>query len=165
MIDFFADVSLESHTDDSGMLLFALAAMPVQQAGERGWFERPLSAGASVISREEDVSDVLLRLPQSWNIVDGARCKGLHDDEDVVTGDPRFRHGFDPRSFAIVARADGELFAMLMVINAAEAALLPERFFGKGEPFEECVFGGSTWPQDGDPRDLPRHRSWDANLR
>lgn len=140
MIDFFAAVNSESYTDDSGMLLFALAAIPIERAAEAGWFQRQLSVNARVISREEDVSDVLLRLPQSWNIVDEARCKGLHDDEDIVTSDPRFNHGFDPRSFAVVAHADGQRFAMLMLINSAEAALLQERVFKKGQPFESCVF-------------------------
>ncbi len=144
MIDFLTAANLESDTADSGMLLFALAAMPVEPAGAPGWFQRRMHTCASVISREEDVSDVLLRLPQSWNIVDDARCKGLHDDEDIVTSDPRFNQGFDPRSFAIVAHADGERFAMLMLINAAEAALMQERFFRKGQPFEHCVFGSRT---------------------
>ncbi len=142
MIDLFTPESPGSDCADSGMLLFALAALPVEPDGTPRWFQRRTHGCASVISREEDVSDVLLRLPQSWNIVDGARCKGLHDDEDIVACDPRFNHGFDPRSFAIVAHVDGERFAMLMLVNAAEAALMQERPFRKGEPFERCLFGG-----------------------
>jgi hypothetical protein len=144
MIDLFSPESFDLSPADSGMLLFALAAMPVEPAGAARWFQRRMNSCASVISREEDVSDVLLRLPQSWNIVDGARCKGLHDDEDIVTCDPRFNQGFDSRSFAIVAHADGERFAMLMLVNAAEAALMHERPFRKGEPFERCLLGGET---------------------
>ncbi|OLL30628.1 hypothetical protein BTH42_15835 [Burkholderia sp. SRS-W-2-2016] len=140
MIDSFPVASLDHDLADAGMLLFALAATPVVPAVERGWFRRRAHACATVISREEDVSDVLLRLPQSWNIVDGARCKGLHDDEDIVASDPRFDHGCDPRSFAIVAHAGGERFAMLMMVNAAEAVLMPERLFRKEQSFERCVF-------------------------
>jgi hypothetical protein len=144
MIDLFTPGNLEADAVDSGMLLFALAAVPVEPAGAPRWFKRRLHRCASLISRDEDVSDILLRLPQSWNIVDGARCEGLHDDEDIVTGDPRFNHGFDPRSFAIVAHADGKRFAMLMLVNAAEATLLQERPFRKGEAFERCLFGDQT---------------------
>ncbi|VXC15163.1 conserved hypothetical protein [Burkholderia sp. 8Y] len=122
------------------MLLFALAAMPVERAPRSGWFQPERLATARVISRTEDVSDVLLRLPQSWNIVEGARCIGLHDDEDIITADPRFHRGFDPRNFAIVGQGGGERFALLMLINAAEAALLPERLFARNQAFERCVF-------------------------
>lgn len=143
MSDTFVAVDAQHDTTDAGMLLFALAAMSLERAHLPGWFRCHASPGARVISREEDVSDVLLRLPQSWNIVDGARCIGLHDDEDIVACDPRFYSGFDPRRFAIVAHADGERFVLLMLINAAEAALLPERLFRKGEAFEHCVFGAT----------------------
>lgn len=126
---------------DSGLLLYAVAAVPVEPAGAPGWFRRVPQRGAAVISREEDVSDVLLRLPNCWNIADAARCRGLHDDTDILTGDPRFNRGFDETAFAIVAHDDGTRYVMLMQVNAAEAVLMPERIFRKRACFERCV-----WP-------------------
>lgn len=130
--------------EESGepMLLYAVAALAVQRAdsghGVR-WFQRRPTALAAVISREEDVSDILLRLPDSWNIVDGARCVGLHDDVDILGGDPRFNRGFVKTNCAIVGHHDGVRFALLLQINAAEAVLLPERLFVQREAFEHCL--------------------------
>ncbi|NYH14398.1 hypothetical protein [Paraburkholderia bryophila] len=134
--------STESTESAEPMLLYAVAALAVQRAdgspGER-WFQRRPSALAAVISREEDVSDILLRLPDSWNIVDGARCVGLHDDVDILGGDPRFNRGFVEANCAIVGHSDGVRFALLMQINAAEAVLLPERPFVRRDAFEACL--------------------------
>ncbi|RKF40863.1 hypothetical protein BCY88_31875 [Paraburkholderia fungorum] len=125
------------------MLLYAVAAVAVERAGKRhgaAWFQRRQAALAAVISREEDVSDILLRLPDSWNIVDGARCVGLHDDADILSGDPRFNHGLSEANCAIVGHSDGARFALLMQINAAEAVLLPERLFVQRDAFEHCLY-------------------------
>lgn len=127
--------------EESGLLLYAVAAVAVERDNEQGWFRRCANAGAAVISREEDVPDVLLRLPDCWNIADAARCRGLHDDPDIVAVDPRFRHGIDDTAFAIVAHDDGRRHVLLMQINAAEAVLMPERPFREREGFECCV-----WP-------------------
>jgi hypothetical protein len=127
--------------DESGFLLYAVAALAVEPAGEPGWFRRCAHSGAAVISREEDVPDVLLRLPDCWNIADAARCQGLHDDPDIVAVDPRFRHGVDDTAFAIVAHDDGRRHVLLMQVNAAEAVLMPERPFRERDAFERCV-----WP-------------------
>jgi hypothetical protein len=124
---------------DDVMLLYAVAALRVEPAGADSWFRRRPGALAAVISREEDVSDILMRLPDCWNIVDGARCIGLHDEIDILTGDPRFKRGFDEANCAIVGHADGTRFALLLQINAAEAVLLPERPFRERGAFERCL--------------------------
>lgn len=133
----------EAGAADEPMLLYAVAALPVERAdGVRGagWFQRRPAALASVISRAEDVSDILLRLPDSWNIVDGARCVGVHDDIDILCGDPRFNRGFVEAHCAIVGHSDGVRFALLMQINAAETVLLPERLFVRRDAFEHCLY-------------------------
>ena len=112
------------------MLLYAVAAVAVERAAP-AWMAGSTSGRAhwpAVISREEDVSDILLRLPDSWNIVDGARCVGLHDEIDILTGDPRFNRGVVEANCAIVGHGDGLRFALFLQINAAEAVLIPERF-------------------------------------
>jgi hypothetical protein len=124
--------------DDDGLLLYAVAVVPAIPTQRPGWFARRPDGAPVVISREEDVPDILLRLPASWNLVDCARFSGLHDDEDVVSFDPRFRHGPDRSSYAIVAHDDGERFALLMLVNATEAALMPCRPFGGEQRFEAC---------------------------
>ncbi|MFM0644050.1 hypothetical protein PQR14_06945 [Paraburkholderia bryophila] len=134
--------TFESTESAEPMLLYAVAALAVQRANgspDERWFQRRPSALAAVISREEDVSDILLRLPDSWNIVDGARCVGLHDDVDILGGDPRFNRGFVKANCAIVGHSDGVRFALLMQINAAEAVLLPERLFARRDAFEACL--------------------------
>ncbi|WP_169742582.1 hypothetical protein [Paraburkholderia ferrariae] len=124
---------------DSALLLYAVAAVQVEPAGVSGWFTRRRGACATVISREEDVKDILLRMPESWNVVSGARCKGLHDDIDVVTVDPRFRHGPMHASCAVVGHDDGKRFILLMQMNTADAVLLPERLFRDASTFEDCI--------------------------
>lgn len=136
------DDDAPSTYEECGLLLYAVAAVAVEpDQAEPGWFRRCANAGAAVISREEDVPDVLLRLPDCWNIADAARCRGLHDDADIVAVDPRFRHGIDDTAFAIVAHDDGERHVLLMQVNAAEAVLMSERPFREREAFERCV-----WP-------------------
>ncbi|WP_321876739.1 hypothetical protein [Paraburkholderia bannensis] len=135
------DDDAPSTYEEGGLLLYAVAAVAVEPAGEPGWFRRCAHAGAAVISREEDVPDVLLRLPDCWNIADAARCCGLHDDADIVAADPRFRHGIDATAFAVVAHDDGERHVLLMQVNAAEAVLMAERLFRERDGFERCV-----WP-------------------
>ncbi|AXL49956.1 hypothetical protein DSC91_001960 [Paraburkholderia caffeinilytica] len=122
------------------MLLYAVAALRVEPDGVDGWFRRCRGALPAVISREEDVSDILLRLPDCWNIVDAARCVGLHDEIDILTGDPRFNRGIDAANCAIVGHADGTRFALLLQINAAEAVLIPERPFTDRGTFEGCLW-------------------------
>jgi hypothetical protein len=126
---------------DYPLLLYAVAAVQVERAGADGWFRRRRGALAAVISREEDVSDILLRLPDCWNIVDAACCEGLHDEIDILAVDPRFRYGFVHATCAIVGHDDGERFVLLMQVNAAEAVLLPQRLFRERRCFEHCV-----WP-------------------
>ncbi|WP_321839431.1 hypothetical protein [Paraburkholderia bannensis] len=135
------DDDAPSTYEEGGLLLYAVAAVAVEPAGEPGWFRRCAHAGAAVISREEDVPDVLLRLPDCWNIADAARCCGLHDDADIVAADPRFRHGIDATAFAIVAHDDGVRHVLLMQVNAAEAVLMSERPFRERDGFERCI-----WP-------------------
>lgn len=127
--------------DESALLLYAVAAVAVRPAGVPAWFRRCPGALAAVISHEEDVADILLRLPDSWNVVDGARCEGLHDEIDVLAVDPRFRRGLVHASCAIVAHDDGTRFVLLMQVNAADSVLLPRRLFRGRRTFERCV-----WP-------------------
>ncbi|AJZ61294.1 hypothetical protein [Paraburkholderia fungorum] len=138
-----AGARVEPVEADGSMLLYAVAAVAVERADSRHgarWFQRRPSALAAVISREEDVSDILLRLPDSWNIVDGARCVGLHDDADILSGDPRFCRGFVETNCAIAGHSDGVRFALFLQINAAEAVLLPERLFVQRDAFERCLY-------------------------
>ncbi|WP_207000167.1 hypothetical protein [Trinickia mobilis] len=122
------------------MLLYAVAAVRVMRVEPGGdWFLRCADASGTVISWSDDVLDILYRVPDNWNVVDGARCHGLHDDVDIMAGDPRFNHGADDTTCAIVGRADGARFVLLMQINAAEAVLLPERLFRERSAFEQCV--------------------------
>lgn len=93
-----------------------------------------------IISCGEDVLDILLRLPPSWNLVEQALFRGLHDDEDIVTVDPRFRRGVDRTTYAVVSHDDGERFALLMLVNAVEAALMVHRPF-RGERCFDACFG------------------------
>lgn len=124
---------------DDVLLLFAVAAVPVAPVGRRGWFERCANGVASVISRHEDVPDVLLRLPHDWNVVDSAKFVGLHDDVDIVAVDPRFRAAFGRRTSAIVAQDGGGRHALLMLINAPEATLMPQRLFVAPLSFGDCL--------------------------
>ncbi|CAE6833134.1 hypothetical protein R69927_04222 [Paraburkholderia domus] len=162
MIDTWAmdGTRVEAVEADEPMLLYAVAAVAVERADSRHgmrWFQRRPAALAAVISREEDVSDILLRLPDSWNIVDGARCVGLHDDVDILSGDPRFNRGFVEANCAIVGHSDGVRFALFMQINAAEAVLLPERLFVQRDAFEHCLYAE---PQAVNcERATPRHLS------
>jgi hypothetical protein len=81
MTDLFDPESLDADSTDSGMLLFALAAMPVEPAGPLRWVQRRRHVCASVISREEDVSDATAtcwracptRMPPT-SIATGNRC-------------------------------------------------------------------------------------------
>jgi len=138
-----AGARVEPVEAEGAMRLYAGAAVAVERADSRHgarWFQRRPSALAAVISREEDVSDILLRLPDSWNIVDGARCVGLHDDADILSGDPRFCRGFVETNCAIAGHSDGVRFALFLQINAAEAVLLPERLFVQRDAFERCLY-------------------------
>jgi hypothetical protein len=130
--------SIADDDDDDGLLLYAVAVLPAMPIQRPGWFARRPDGAPAVISCEEDVPDILLRLPPSWNLVDCARFRGLHDDNDVVSFDPRFRYGPDRSSYAVVAHDDGERFALLMLVNAPEAALMPRRLFQSGQCFEAC---------------------------
>ena len=141
MVQYPGDETAEIHAGiagDYGLLLHAVAVVPAIAAQRPGWFARRPNAAPVVISREEDVPDILLRLPQSWNVVDHARFSGLHDDDDIVSVDARFRHGADRSSYAVVAHDDGERFALLMLVNATEAALMPRRLFRGERRFEAC---------------------------
>ena len=123
---------------DDELLLHAVALVPADQTETPGWFARQWCATPVIISWEEDVPDILLRLPPSWNLVEPAFFRGLHDDEDIVSVDPRFCNGVDRCSYAVVAHDDGERFALLMLVNAAEAALMAHRLFRGEQHFDAC---------------------------
>ncbi|SAK87442.1 hypothetical protein AWB79_06184 [Caballeronia hypogeia] len=124
---------------DGMLLLYAVAALPVRPAKAGGWFHRSTNGVASIISRHEDVPDVLLRLPQDWTVLEPVKFVGLHDDPDIVSVDPRFRYSIDRRSSAIVGRNDGGRHVLLMLVNSPEAALMPQRLFGAASTFEDCL--------------------------
>jgi len=121
------------------MLLYAVAAIRVEPTGEAGWFERCDEAHASIISISEDVLDIVLRLPQIWNVVENARLRGLHDDIDVMEGDERFANGFDGSVFAIVGCDGLNRYVALMQVNAAESVFCERRLFAPGAAFETCL--------------------------
>jgi hypothetical protein len=126
------------------MLLFSVAAVTVEHDIEKGWFRRHAGAIAAVISLSEDVMDILLRLPESWEIIVDARVRGIHDDSDIMDADPRFNRGVDDSCYAVVGDAAREKFALLLLINAVEAILLPQRIFIGREKFEACLFPGTA---------------------
>lgn len=124
--------------DPGELLLYAVALVPAVRSMTPGWFMRQPRATPVVISCEEDVRDILLRLPSSWNLVERAFFRGLHDDVDIVSVDPRFRHGPDRTAYAVVAHDDGKRFALLLLVNAAEAALMAHRPFHGERSFDAC---------------------------
>ncbi|HTR07472.1 MAG TPA: hypothetical protein VMJ11_12635 [Paraburkholderia sp.] len=126
--------------DSDELLLHAVALVPAVRSTTPGWYKRQPGATPIIISCEEDVPDILLRLPASWNLVERAFFRGLHDDEDIVSVDPRFRHGLDRSAYAVVAHDDGKRFALLMLVNAVEAALMAHRPF-RGERCFDACFG------------------------
>jgi hypothetical protein len=128
-------------TMENGLLLFPVAALHVEATGEPLWFRRAPNAHAAVISEFGDVPDVLMRLPESWCVVPGAQLEGLHDDEDIVSADPRFNGELPRHNFAVIRHTDRRINVALLLINAAEAVLLPTRMFGSRDPFEACVPG------------------------
>ncbi len=124
-----------------GFLLFPVAAMLVESTGQPLWFRRAPDAHGSVICEFGDVTEVLGRLPDSWNVVPGALLAGLHDDEDIISADPRFNGELPGHGFAIVRHTDRRICVALLLINAAEAVLLPQRLLGSRDTFEHCVPG------------------------
>jgi hypothetical protein len=126
---------------ENGLLLFPVAALHVEATGEPLWFRRARNSHAAIISDFGDVPDVLMRLPECWRVVPGAQLHGLHDDEDIVSADPRFDGTLPPHSFAVVRHTDRRINVALLLMNAAEAVLLPTRVFGSRVAFETCVPG------------------------
>ncbi|MBN3786958.1 hypothetical protein [Burkholderia sp. Ac-20353] len=123
------------------LLLFPVAALLVEETDRPLWFRRARDAHGAVICVFGDVTDVLARLPDSWNVVPRALLEGLHDDEDIVLADPRFNGEMQDPGFAIVRHIDRRISVALLLINAAEAVLLPERLLGTRNTFETCVPG------------------------
>ncbi|MFC6309874.1 hypothetical protein E2553_31010 [Paraburkholderia dipogonis] len=121
------------------MLLYAVAAVRVEPAGEADWFSRCAGAHAAIISTSEDALDIALRLPQAWNVVEGGRLRGLHDEADIMDGDARFSNGFDGSVFAIVGCDESNRYVALMQVNAAESVFWEQRLFNRGAPFETCI--------------------------
>jgi hypothetical protein len=121
------------------MLLYAVAAIRVEPTGEAGWFDRCDDAHAAIISISEDVLDIVLRLPQAWNVVENARLRGLHDNVDVMEGDERFANGADGSVFAIVGCDGSAHYVALMQVNAAESVFCAQRLFTSGTAFETCL--------------------------
>lgn len=126
---------------ENGLLLFPVAALRVEETGEPLWFRRAHNSYAAIISDFGDVTDVLARLPECWHVVSHAQLEGLHDDEDIMTADPRFNGELPRHNFAVVRHTDRRVNVALLLINAAEAILLPTRLFGARDRFEACVPG------------------------
>jgi hypothetical protein len=126
---------------NEGLLLFPVAALLVEPTERPLWFRRPADAHAAVISEFDDVTEVLVRLPECWNVVPDARLEGLHDDEDIVVADPRFNGELKERAFAVIRHTDRKICVSLLLINAVEAILLPRRTFARGNLFDLCVPG------------------------
>lgn len=121
------------------MLLYAVAAIRVEPTGEAGWFNRCADAHAAIVSISEDVLDIVLRLPQAWNVIDNAQLHGLHDDLDVMEGDERFSNGVDGSVFAIVGCEGENRYVALMQVNAAESVFCERRLFTHSTAFERCL--------------------------
>lgn len=126
---------------DKGQLLFPVAALHVEATDTPLWFRRARGSHAAIISEFGDVRDVLVRLPDCWNVVPGAKLERLHDDEDIVAADPRFNGELPDHSFAIIRHTDRQINVALLLINAAEAVLLPTFIFGARDQFESSVPG------------------------
>ncbi|MFP3558785.1 hypothetical protein SB861_50265 [Paraburkholderia sp. SIMBA_049] len=137
--------------DNESMLLYAVAAIELTPAVSRGWFRPKEGAIACVISRCEDVVDILLRLPDVWAVVPAAKVKDIHDDTDIAEVDYRFNRGTDEACCAVVSHQGVEMFVLLIQINAVEAALLPERLFKVRDRFGDCLLRATdSSPVDGD---------------
>jgi hypothetical protein len=121
------------------MLLYAVAAIRVEPAVSSGWFSRSADAHPAIISISEDVLDIVLRLPQDWNVIEDARLHGLHDEADIMEGDMRFSSGFDGSVFAIVGCEGHHRYVALMQVNAAESAFCERRLFTQNTAFERCL--------------------------
>ncbi|OLL30933.1 hypothetical protein BTH42_14215 [Burkholderia sp. SRS-W-2-2016] len=126
---------------DNGFLLFPVAALHVEATDKPLWFRRAPDSHAAIISEFGDVTDMLVRLPECWCVVPGAQLEGLHDDEDITRADPRFNGELPGHSFAVIRHTDRRVNVALLVINAAEAVLLPRRLLGTRAHFEACVPG------------------------
>jgi hypothetical protein len=126
---------------ENGLLLFPVAALHVESTGKPLWFRRAPKSHPAVISDYGDVPDVLMRLPECWRVVPGAQFEGLHDDEDITAADPRFNGALPSHHFAVIRHTDRRVNVALLLINAAEAVLLPTRIYRAREPFELCVPG------------------------
>lgn len=122
-----------------GDLLYAVAAVCVEPSGRSGWFRRVDDANGCVISTCEDVLDVLLRLPETWNDVAGARLMGLHDDDEIIETDPRFSQCDSNDAFAVIAHEDGERYIAMVQISAVEAVFFRRRLFKRGMDIQACV--------------------------
>jgi hypothetical protein len=129
-------------------LLFPVAAILVEPAAEPEWFCRPDHAQAAVICEYGDVRDILLKLPECWTTVLGARLLGLHNDVDIMEADPRFNGTLGETGFAVVRHDPAALFVMLMTIGAAEAVLLPKRPFLDRHLFNMCIPGMTDLRRD-----------------
>lgn len=120
-------------------LLYAVVAMRVQPAGESNWFRRVDDANGCLISTYGDVLDVLLTLPETWNIVQRARLTGLHDDNEIIEEDLRFSQGDNDSAFAVIAHADGQRYIAMVQVGAVEAVFFRRRIFKGGTDIEACL--------------------------
>lgn len=123
------------------MLLYAVGAMRIEPGDKPNWFRRIDGAYGAVISRVEDVADILMRLPDDWNKVEDARVDGLHDDEDIMADDARVSGRFRGSGYAVIEHAASNSYVLLLQVDAADSILLPDRPFKKRAGFHECIPG------------------------
>lgn len=135
-------------------LLSAVMAPVKPVSGKKNWFELdgiPKSLGYADIG--EWLSDEIQNLPQGSKIVKNAKLVGVHDNNNLLTDDPRFNHrsniaGDDPEfqnepEFVIVKQRP-DLYLCAMMVNAPESvffeyafkAIYPHKTDWQGEPEE-----------------------------
>ncbi|MFL9913962.1 hypothetical protein PQR75_00845 [Paraburkholderia fungorum] len=121
------------------MLLLRTAVAPLKETESNGWFA---IAGLGGIIDYDDakflVDDVTSGSSNVWIHLEGAKVRGLHDDDEVTQDDPRFSDESDVTNFAVVRSPKGDVY-LAMTINVPEALLMQKAAFSQdGTSF---VFG------------------------
>ena len=110
------------------MLLNNVVWFPVVPVADKeGWFE---IAGRAVLTCESDVLEYIEAFSNMEEArVMGAKLVGMHDNEDIMTDDPRFNYENDEEDepgFGVVrfeTKAGGLQYRGVMLVNAPEQVL------------------------------------------
>jgi len=109
--------------------------------GREGWFQLTGREFLRAVAWDEFLRGVR---DGADRIVEGARVLGLHDQETLITDDPRF-NSRNPEACRVLQRADGR-YALILELNLAEATLL--RFIVPASRPDQ----DEPLPRVGDPR-------------